>query len=947
MADTLVHRKRVADLLAEIARGEQASKLAKENLRALPEFNAIQIFRLLTHTEEITSEQVFDFMNDNGVEISKPQLQILFQQLDKDKDGVLSWSEFLRSCIDREFAPDNTHFVTSWKDARNPSAEVQAAFLEVLIAEFEALESFHSAKQISNRYLSAEDWKAIFEYIDKENKGHLTRVDLWNFMKSIYPPVSLSDAEIILNRLDFNKDGIVGYREWVQLSKTESTHQSEAFFGSKPSANQMPPNSNYGVATIPGPSKLNSDSSRWFQSQNSWGGSGQKDGSRGITMRSTAEKTWNGSGNLNSTGKSPGKEYNSLFSSNQTSDRMHNQEPTPQNLADRLENAVIVEERFDSKEHSSLGSQHQRNSNMRSSYGEQARYGSRSKASKSELLIEDGSEGHQSKETSSVKKPPILPNSTQEGSLGKKSKGSSARYLKPGQDAEFTERSSVSVQSKVVQNNLQEKFEKLKRMRESDKTTLERDATRGVMNSTVINEDDIFAQKELSLVPKREQSMGNELYHDSERKTAYEDAVYQASELKYNIPEIIQPSRENNSYSRFDISEGKRYGSHRNIEYISTVDRHSMKQRDELVEFYIRSIQDFRIVEQKRLNLSMRFDLRLDELFQNVDLAEGDYLSSSDLVRMFKDIQLDASEEEATLLLARFDKDRDSFLSYQEFSQIFLPFNGKFREALLTKSTRQRGNIYLYDKNTLKALRDCVASIIDAERNFEHYKQNFQGRLHELFDLIDFQHTGRLVLEDFHQVLSAHTFSATDMEISALIYRFDLNMNGEITPDEFFTVLKETPNAYAEEHLSNRGIAPNDLVFRSGKKVTTTTTKKTDYCTCICRCYTTICRGCCNCETIEEVSYTKTPCRTCVRTVTETEETFKGGSGEKEIKAEHLARNLTTTKYNFDGADTTLRTVTQSAPRVTTTYVFEDPDPRYIQPARRHRFGDRRYECGA
>lgn len=539
---------------------------------------------------------------------------------------------------------------------------------------------------------------------------------------------------------------------------------------------------------------------------------------------------------------------------------------------------------------------------------------------------------------------PAVGASINERSLSRRSKASSVRYLKPGQESEFSERSSAMVRSKVLQNDLHSKFDRLQQLRNGEKVTLEREATRGVLAGGANTEEDIFARRELTLVPRRDEPMHTEPLHESERKTAYEDVVYRASETKYDLPRYSQAHAEKNSYSRFDISEGRKYSSHRNVEYISTIDGHSMRDRDFLVEFFVNLVQDFRIVEQKRLNLSMRFDLKLDELFQNVDISESDHISTSDLVRFFEEIELDASHEEAVLLLSLFDKNRDRYLDFAEFSQIFLPFNGKFREAILSKSSRQRGSIHLYDKNTLKALRDCLASIIDSERNLEHHKQAYQGRLHELFDLIDFQHTGRLVLEDFRQVFSAHEFFATDMEISALIYRFDLNLNGEITPDEFFSVLKYSADDYQNNTLSQRGLAPNDLVFKSGKKVTTSTTRKTDYCTCVCRCYTTICRGCCRCETIEEVRYTKTPCRTSVRTVTETEETFTGGSGD-ETEDRISVRKYPTSKYNFDDTETTVRTVIQSAPRFKTTYVFDEVERNY--PARRHKFGDRRYECGA
>lgn len=946
MADITGKLQRVAALLAEIGKSEKKANEARQKLQTHPDFNAIQLFRMLTDSEEVLPEHLDWFFEDKVVRTTPEERELLFQALDRDQDGALSWSEFLSSCIGKDYAPDNNHFVTSWRDARTPPLPVQFAFMEVLLAEIDGLINIQDLRASVNQHLSESDWRAIFESIDQEGQGRLTSANIYGFLKAHHSSVTQTDAEAIFRRIDLNRDGYIDFQEFLHLSTFARVASREA----QGSSQEIPRGPN-GLATIPGPS---TDSSRWFQSHNSWRGSGHKEGSKGITMRSTAEKTWNGTGYLNSAGKSTQKEYGSLFSSNQNTDRINAQEPTPKKGSEKQEHAIIVEERFDSRDQSSLGSQQQRYS-AQSGREEQRHSAPRAKQAKSELLIEDGSRKVSHKDNS-VHKPALPPlperpdsrrksSAAPERSLSRRSKASSVRYLKPGQESELSERSSATVRSKVLQNTLHSKFDQLKQLRNSEKVTLEREATRGVLAGGNNVEEDIFARKELTLVPRRDVPMPNESVHESERKTAYEDVVYQASETKYDLPRYSQAHAEKNSYSRFDISEGKRYSSHRNIEYISTVDGRSMRERDRLVEFFVNIVQDFRIVEQKRLNLAMRFDLKLDELFQNVDISEGDHISTSDMVRFFEEIELDASNEEAVLLLSRFDKNNDRYLDFAEFSQIFLPFNGKFREALLSKSSRQRGSIQLYDKNTLKALRDCLASIIDAERNLEHYKQVYQGRLHELFDLIDFQHTGRLVLEDFRQVFSAHEFVATDMEISALIYRFDLNLNGEITPDEFFSVLKDGPDLYQDQTLSQRGIAPTDLVFKSGKKVSTTTTRKTDYCTCVCRCYTTICHGCCRCETIEEVRYTKTPCRTSVKTVTETEETFTGGSADEGEEQVSVRKHYPSSKYNFDDTETTVRTVIQSAPRFRSTYVFDEVERNY--PARRHKFGDRRYECGA
>ncbi len=54
----------------------------------------------------------------------------------------------------------------------------------------------------------------LFKSIDKNNDGTLTREELKEAFKKMYPEVSENDIETMINEFDSNKDGILCYTEF-------------------------------------------------------------------------------------------------------------------------------------------------------------------------------------------------------------------------------------------------------------------------------------------------------------------------------------------------------------------------------------------------------------------------------------------------------------------------------------------------------------------------------------------------------------------------------------------------------------------------------------------------------------------------------------------------------------------------------------------------------------
>ena len=257
--------------------------------------------------------------------------------------------------------------------------------------------------------------------------------------------------------------------------------------------------------------------------------------------------------------------------------------------------------------------------------------------------------------------------------------------------------------SKPPKRDIIEKFNDLQKLRGKANPTLERSAMRGVLNkgNTIISiqEDEgdiaksIFERKKLpEEVPKRKVVGNPEKMFETAKKTSYEQRVYDRTASSSN-PEQM-PLYEKNSMSHYDITEGKVYNNRNPADTNSRPGSSaaaglSWKKKQELAEVLISSVRDFRLMEQKRVNLTLRFDLKLEELFRQADERQCNSLSVQDFSQFVTRLGVEMSMEDSLFLFSLFDKDQDRYLSLEEFVDSLVPFNIVYNKALTHKSGRK------------------------------------------------------------------------------------------------------------------------------------------------------------------------------------------------------------------------------------------------------------------
>lgn len=208
-----------------------------------------------------------------------------------------------------------------------------------------------------------------------------------------------------------------------------------------------------------------------------------------------------------------------------------------------------------------------------------------------------------------------------------------------------------------------------------------------------------------------------------------------------------------------------------------------------LVENVVDTMQDNKALEEKRVNLSLRYDLCLTELFSMMDYTKTGNLVLADLEQFCANNNIGLTSSDLTVLIDRFDRDRDGSISFSEFQDIFTPQTMEYRNTLNDRGPKSVYTFREYTGLTQEYIVDLLKSVVVVEDNFEWNKFKMtDGRIlssDELFGFLDQWKSGYITFTDFVSALTDAGVVATQKQFQTLFDQFDKNRDGRITFEEF------------------------------------------------------------------------------------------------------------------------------------------------------------------
>ena len=202
--------KKLAKLLLKISEVESLVEKSRQSVFLHRDFDACKAFWRLDFRQlnRILPNDLRIFLEQNDVYLTTKETSLLFDSLDRNKDGFVDWNEFLTNVISHECR----YYERVNNDCKLPS-HIEKCLVEIFMNELEGLRRLEMLKSElwANEDFSPQD---TFSKMDMLQKGFLDVRDIYDFLTCHVNSITYKRCERIMRRLDMALQGRVDLSQW-------------------------------------------------------------------------------------------------------------------------------------------------------------------------------------------------------------------------------------------------------------------------------------------------------------------------------------------------------------------------------------------------------------------------------------------------------------------------------------------------------------------------------------------------------------------------------------------------------------------------------------------------------------------------------------------------------------------------------------------------------------
>ncbi|KAM3127422.1 hypothetical protein pb186bvf_020455 [Paramecium bursaria] len=183
----------------------QTAKLLLKFLSSLKELNISILFKTISQRGQISQQQLVDYLQKHYIKLNNQEIICLFSYLDRNRDGLISFSEF-QDFFNSFHVNQSLIVLKTNQEIRLVNALYELMFinktLEDAKLELSQQNDFHSLQ--------------AFQQIDQLNKQQFTKLDLELFCMDINIKTNKQQVSLVFDR--YSQDGqFITYENFIRL----------------------------------------------------------------------------------------------------------------------------------------------------------------------------------------------------------------------------------------------------------------------------------------------------------------------------------------------------------------------------------------------------------------------------------------------------------------------------------------------------------------------------------------------------------------------------------------------------------------------------------------------------------------------------------------------------------------------------------------------------------
>ena len=213
-------------------------------------------------------------------------------------------------------------------------------------------------------------------------------------------------------------------------------------------------------------------------------------------------------------------------------------------------------------------------------------------------------------------------------------------------------------------------------------------------------------------------------------------------------------------------------------------------EEKQFIEYLRKAMEHENKIENLKIELSLRCDFNWEEIFRIFELEGRGYLTKEDLSIGFNRFNLYPKDIDISLLLKRYDINKEGILTYPDFFELIIPFS-KYHKKMVEKRGIDSGvkeiNPDELNSETQKCIQNLFNGIFNGEFALNKEKENFtslKNNFKDIFKAIDASDKGFIGEKDFVLYIQNNGLFTNSNDCDLLFLRFNKLKNGKIEIQE-------------------------------------------------------------------------------------------------------------------------------------------------------------------